>query len=122
MRKIHVLGAALCALVIGTTVSCEKKELCGTGSPLTEGLTNELNREAETVLTLKGTIYALEYTSFMYGTHGFTTDDGTEYALISEVVQLDDYIGLPVTIHATEIDDFPVDGGPVYINVSAVIE
>ena len=66
-----------------------------------------------------GTIEPSGITSYQYGTH--TLDAGDEfYALKSEVVDLSQYEGEKVTITATKIEGYPVDGGPVYLNVTKV--
>lgn len=66
-----------------------------------------------------GIIEPTGITSYQYGTH--TLDTGDEfYALKSEVIDLSQYEGKKVTITATEIEGYPVDGGPVYLNVTKV--
>ena len=66
-----------------------------------------------------GTIEATGITSYQYGTH--TLESGDEfYALKSETVDLSQYEGKNVTLHATKIEGYPVDGGPVYLNVTKV--
>lgn len=68
-----------------------------------------------------GIIEPAGITSYQYGTH--TLQSGEEfYALKSDTVNLADYEGREVTITARKIDGYPVDGGPVYLNVEEVKE
>jgi hypothetical protein len=88
------------SLLIIVTISCKKN--------------NDVN-------ILKGTIKAQEITTYMYGTHVLTNNVGqTLYALRSNSVKLDDYIGKSVEISGSKVDGYPVDGGPDYIEVSKI--
>lgn len=58
-------------------------------------------------------------TSYQYGTHTLETKESF-YALKSETVKLDNYIGKTVTLTAVIVDGYPVDGGPKYLNVISV--
>lgn len=58
-------------------------------------------------------------TSYQYGTHTLETRDSL-YALKSESIMLDDYIGKTITVEAEPIKGYPVDGGPEYLNVLKV--
>lgn len=90
----------LLSLLIIVTISCKKN--------------NDVNK-------LKGTIKAQEITTYMYGTHVLTNNVGqTLYALRSNSVKLDDYIGKSVEISGSKVDGYPVDGGPDYIEVSKI--
>lgn len=69
--------------------------------------------------TYSGTIQPTGITSYQYGTH--TLESGDEfYALKSETIDLSQYEGQKVTVNATKIEGYPVDGGPVYLNVTKV--
>ncbi len=68
-----------------------------------------------------GKITQTGITTYQYGTHTLTNDD-TFYALTSETVDLDKYVGKRVTLKAKEMEDYPVDGGPEYLKVTAVEE
>ncbi|MBZ9788170.1 hypothetical protein LB456_11940 [Psychroflexus sp. CAK57W] len=67
----------------------------------------------------KGLLQAQGITSYQYGTHTLQTKDSL-YALKSERVNLDNYIGKTITLTAEPIEGYPVDGGPAYLNVIGV--
>jgi len=58
-------------------------------------------------------------TSYQYGTHRLETND-TFYALKSDQIDLKDYEDEKVNITASEIQGYPVDGGPIYLDVKKV--
>ncbi|MCB7482039.1 hypothetical protein [Christiangramia sediminis] len=58
-------------------------------------------------------------TSYQYGTHRLETSD-TFYALKSDQIDLKVYEDEKVTITASKIQGYPVDGGPVYLDVKNV--
>ena len=73
--------------------------------------------------TLSGTgiIEQHDATTFQYGTHTLESSDGTIlYALRSSQIDLDTYIGQTVTIRGFQVAGYPVDGGPVFLEVIAV--
>ena len=76
----------------------------------------------ETVMEITGTIQEQGMTSYQYGTHTITTTDDEFYALQSEAVDLNNYIGEEVTIVAEKVEGYPVDGGPDYLLVLEVKE
>lgn len=67
----------------------------------------------------QGTIQSSGITTYQYGTHILETTD-TFYALKSDNIDLDDYVGRQVTISATQIEGYPIEGGPVYLNVENI--
>jgi hypothetical protein len=71
-----------------------------------------------------GTLEKLEATTFQYGTHAITDEaSGTYYALQSEVVDLDAYVGQRVTVYGTldpATENGQIEGGPPLINVTRV--
>lgn len=77
------------------------------------------SRNTQMEHTYTGTIEAAGITSYQYGTHLLRTDD-EEYALKSENINLKDYEGKKVMITAKKIDDYPIEGGPVYLSVLKV--
>lgn len=90
----------LLAVLITLSFSCKKN--------------NNLN-------ALKGIVKAQGITTYMYGTHVLTNDQGqTLYALHSSSVKLDDYIDKHVEISGSKIEGYPIDGGPEYIEVSKI--
>lgn len=68
-----------------------------------------------------GTIEAAGITSYQYGTHRLITNDDT-YALKSEKVNLSDYEGKKVTITAEKVEGYPLEGGPIFLNVLSIRE
>lgn len=73
------------------------------------------------LLELTGTIEKTGITSYQYGSHTLNNDD-TFYALKSEKLDLDQYIGKEVKVSGSKIEGYPVDGGPDYILVEKVRE
>lgn len=70
-------------------------------------------------MEITGTIEQQGMTSYQYGTHTLTNEE-TFYALKSEKVNLDNYLGETVTVIAEKISGYPVDGGPEYLMVLEV--
>lgn len=66
-----------------------------------------------------GTIEQQGMTSYQYGTHVLNTEDSF-YALKSESIDLDRFIGEKVTVKAEKVEGYPVDGGPEYLQVTEV--
>jgi hypothetical protein len=60
----------------------------------------------------------------MYGTHTITDEaSGTSYALESESVDLDPYVGQRVTVYGTPVPGYQngaIEGGPPLLNVTRV--
>ena len=77
------------------------------------------NNEKTNMSEYTGLIQKQGITSYQYGTHTLTTKDSF-YALKSETVDLDKFLGETITVTAESIDGYPVDNGPVYLNVSGV--
>lgn len=71
-----------------------------------------------------GTLADPGVTSYQYGTHAITDEAaGTTYALQSETVDLDRYVGERVTISGATVPGYEegaVEGGPALIQVSDV--
>ncbi|PRX40111.1 hypothetical protein [Salegentibacter salegens] len=83
-------------------------------------LSTNCDREnSEEQMQLTGTIESQGITSYQYGTHTLNTEDEF-YALKSEKVELDHYVGMEITISGSKIEGYPVDGGPDYILVTEV--
>lgn len=72
-------------------------------------------------MQLTGTIVSQGITSYQYGTHTLNTEEEF-YALKSEKLDLDEFIGKEVSISGSKIEGYPVDGGPLYILVTNVKE
>ncbi|MGB5942483.1 MAG: hypothetical protein WBG71_06335 [Leeuwenhoekiella sp.] len=71
--------------------------------------------------TYTGILTKTGMTTYQYGTHTLT-NDSTFYALRSTEVSLDDYLNQNITITAKEIDGYPVEGGPAYLDVQEIME
>lgn len=69
-----------------------------------------------------GVIEEAGITSYQYGTHTLETQNNEFYALKSDSVNLEEYEGRKVSITASKIEGYPVDGGPVYLHVNTVEE
>lgn len=70
--------------------------------------------------TYSGIIESTGITSYQYGTHILKTDDNF-FALKSNSVELKQFEGKTVTLTAEKIKGYPVDGGPVYLNVTKIL-
>ena len=66
-----------------------------------------------------GVIKPAGITTYQYGTHRLETQDDF-YALRSDLIKLEEYEDLEVTITASRIEGFLVDGGPVYLLITKV--
>lgn len=76
----------------------------------------------EESVTATGIIEKPEATTYMYGTH-FVTDEasGTDYALKSNQVELDEYVGERTTVFgAISIEEGELEGGPALIDVTGI--
>lgn len=68
-----------------------------------------------------GTIELQGATVYMYGTHALIGDTGNlMYALKSEIMNLDNYIGMTVTVKGDLVNGYPADGGPDLLNVMSI--
>ncbi len=83
-----------------------------------------LPASAESEPQLTGVIEKPEVTSYMYGTHSMTDEVGGDlYALESEVVDLDAYVGQRVTVFGASVPGYEngqVEGGPPLFEVTRV--
>ena len=79
---------------------------------------------AESEPRLTGVIAKPEATTYMYGTHSMTDEVGGDlYALESEVVNLDAYVGQRVTVFGASVLEYEngqVEGGPPLFDVTRV--
>lgn len=70
-------------------------------------------------MEVEGMIEEQGITSYQYGTHTISAGDDF-FALRSEKVDLDEYIGEKVTVHGEKVEGYPVDGGPDFLEVKQV--
>ena len=68
-----------------------------------------------------GVIHKIEVSSWMYGTHTLNDANGKPiYALTSSTIDLNNFENKEVRISGKLIEGYPVDGGPLYLNVTSV--
>lgn len=79
------------------------------------------NKVQDGLMVVQGVLEKQGITSYQYGSYTLESDDGF-YALSSAEVDLEPYVGKEVEIRATKIEGYPVDGGPVYLQVNQVKE
>ena len=82
-------------------------------------LGNKKNKEVYNY-NYAGTLAPLEMSIWQYGTHTFTTESREFYAVKSETINLDEYLGKPVYILGDVIDGYPVDSGPIFVDIKKV--
>ena len=75
----------------------------------------------ETGRQYSGIIEPAGITTYQYGTHRLQTENDF-YALTSDSVNLTNYEGEKVKLTASQIEGYPVDGGPVYLRVTKVMK
>lgn len=74
----------------------------------------------ETLVSVSGIIRPIDYcTVYMYGSHTLETADSL-FALESFTIDLNQYLEEPVTVSAKIIEGYPIDFGPVYLEVISV--
>lgn len=75
-------------------------------------------------ISATGIVEKPEMTTYMYGTHAITDEDtGTPYALASEDVDLDAYVGEEVTVYGAPVPGYgggEIEGGPALLEVGEV--
>ena len=78
----------------------------------------------EELIPATGVLERPEITTYMYGTHAVANEaSGDRYALQSEDVDLDGYVGQRVTIYGTRVPGYEngqVEGGPPLLNVTRI--
>ena len=74
-------------------------------------------------ITATGIVKEQGFTSYMYGTHVLVDERGkTLYALKSDKIMLDSYVGRKVTVSGEPVPGYPVDNGPPYLDVTSLRE
>ncbi|MEW6470446.1 MAG: hypothetical protein AB1458_16150 [Bacteroidota bacterium] len=81
-------------------------------------------RQTELIATKgEGMLYEQGHTVYQYGTHILTDENGhTSFALSSKEVDLGAYIGKKVKIKGKLYRDYPIDGGPPFMEVLYIKE
>lgn len=77
------------------------------------------NQTTRNMSEYTGSLQKRGITNYQYGTHTLETEDSF-YALKSGTIDLDAYAGERVTLIAEIIKGYPVDNGPVYLNVTKI--
>jgi tyrosine-protein phosphatase YwqE len=79
---------------------------------------------AQEDLVATGVLEKPEATTYMYGTHAITDEASSmHYALISENVDLDAYVGQRVTVYGVPVPGYEngqIEGGPPLLEVTWV--
>ena len=79
--------------------------------------------QAPALITSVGIVKKQGMTSYMYGTHVLVNENGrTLYALKSDRINLDSYVGKKVTVSGELVPGYPVENGPNYLSVGSVRE
>lgn len=75
------------------------------------------NKPAQGV-TASGLLLEQGVSTYQYGTHVLNDKDGkTIYALKSETIKLNMYIGKQVELQGIPVEGYPLEGGPEYLEV-----
>jgi hypothetical protein len=79
---------------------------------------------SEDLVSATGVLERPEITTYMYGTHAVVDEAaGDRYALQSESVELDGYLGQRVTVYGLPIPGYEngqIEGGPPLLNVTRI--
>ncbi len=76
---------------------------------------------ADTSVVAEGRINEIATSGWMYGTHVLTDSRGNIiYALRSTGHDLNDYVNKKVRISGYKVDGYPVDDGPVLVEVTTI--
>ncbi len=79
---------------------------------------------SEELVPATGVLEKPEITTYMYGTHAVTNEaSGERYALQSEDVDLDGYVGRRVTVYGIPTPGYEngqIEGGPPLLNVTRI--
>lgn len=86
---------------------------------LTFLMSNFLGCDKTQMVEVKGLLEKQGVTTYMYGTHTISNNN-IYYALRSETINLDNYIGQNVIIIGEPIEGYPIDSGPEYLDVKEV--
>ena len=94
---------------------------CKSTTPASSSATTEM--KSEQGLKVSGMLQEQGVTTYQYGTHILTSSGGkTLYALKSETIKLDTYIGKNVELQGIPVEGYPIEGGPEYLEVIKIKE
>lgn len=83
-------------------------------------LVQTCSEQSAAFVEFRGLLNKQGITTYQYGTHVIGNSSKT-YALRSETIDLDKYVGKTVSIKGVRIPGYPVDGGPEFLEVSVVL-
>lgn len=76
-------------------------------------------KKAQGTSVYEGILKVQGFTTYQYGTHTLTNGSNV-YALTSDTIILDDFDSEYVEISAKRVDGYPVENGPIYLNVKTI--
>lgn len=116
LRKLTGLASAL-ALLLAAVTALGAQEAPGDSQA-------DQYEPAQGNVVATGVLKKPGATTYMYGTHAITDEaSGTSYALQSESVDLDSYVGQRVTVYGTPVPGYQngaIEGGPPLLDVTRV--
>lgn len=72
-------------------------------------------------VSASGIIQQQGITTYQYGTHILVDVNGkTLYALKSDIIPLNKYIGRKVQLQGVPVEGYPIEGGPEYLEVVTI--
>ncbi len=81
-----------------------------------------MNSNERELVQTKGTIERTGITTYMYGEYKLVESaKNIVYALRSSTLDLSKYVGQHVEVTGTKISGYPLDGGPVYLDIETVV-
>ncbi len=114
MKNSRLLIVCMCILIFAACKST-------TSTSISSSQLNE-NKSATTA-TASGIIQEQGVTTYQYGTHVLLDMQGnTQYALKSNIIKLNNYIGKKVTVQGVPVDGYPIEGGPEFMEVVTINE
>lgn len=111
-----IQNAFLLFSVIGILQACKSTTTIPPAQS-TETSQSAENKPAQGV-TASGVLLEQGVSTYQYGTHVLNDKEGkTMYALKSETIKLNMYIGKQVELQGIPVEGYPVEGGPEYLEV-----
>lgn len=107
--KLFTVLASITLFILTTTCNNQKSNS-----------DSEVNSDSDT-MEITGIIEPIGMTTWQYGTH--TISNSTMmYALRSKEIDLKNYEGNTVTIKGKKIEGYPVENGPVFLEVTEILD
>lgn len=119
MKRLIVLISAIVLVLVGAGPALAQQ------GATPDQYSNQGNgaNQAGGEVTLTGVVEKPEATTYQYGTHAISDDDSGFYALQSDTVDLDAYVGQSVTVYGTLVAGYEngqIEGGPPLVEVTQV--